>query len=254
MKDKRLPWFACYPAKLLGALAGMKPDVGYVYVITLLRIYEVAGPCADSTDVIARRTGMTVRRVDAALAWLFEKHKLVLTDAGIINPLAEEILSDRNQVQNGRIRAGKAGAATRWEKDKEKQRNTDGKRIAKSSVDVAKNAHLDLDLDKESKLPPVAPPKRGAPRAMIRNDWKPNDKNLAYASNYGFEDEKIRSMASSFINHHRSRGTPIADLDATWRTWCDNELKFQARDRRRDEGNSPISMFDIAVGNHRRDQ
>ncbi len=48
MSTERLPWFRCMPGRLLGALAGLQPDEGLIYVAVLLRIYETGGPIADS--------------------------------------------------------------------------------------------------------------------------------------------------------------------------------------------------------------
>jgi hypothetical protein len=84
MSTDRLPWFRCYPGKLLGALGAMKPDEGYLYTVVLLRIYEVGGPIDDDEDMLARRTGMSKRKIIASLDRLIEKAKLFRTDEGLI--------------------------------------------------------------------------------------------------------------------------------------------------------------------------
>jgi hypothetical protein len=75
----RAPWFRCDPSKLLGAIAGMPPDCGYVYTVIIMRIYETGGPVADDAGVISRRTGMPLKRVELALEWLLTRVKLALT-------------------------------------------------------------------------------------------------------------------------------------------------------------------------------
>lgn len=103
MEKERLPWFPCYPSKLLGAFAGMRPDEGYVYWIVCLRIYEVGGPCPDTVDALARRSGMNRRRVSDALALSFAAGRLVEVEGGIMNPFAEEVLSDMEAAYSAKL-------------------------------------------------------------------------------------------------------------------------------------------------------
>ncbi len=49
----RLPWFRCFPSALLGALAGLTADEGFVYVTVLLRIYETGGPVSETGRTLA---------------------------------------------------------------------------------------------------------------------------------------------------------------------------------------------------------
>lgn len=81
----RLPWFKCAPEKLLGALSAMTTDEGYIYVHIVLRIYEVGGPISDPVRALARRSGMTERRANAALGLLVESGKVNFTSDGKID-------------------------------------------------------------------------------------------------------------------------------------------------------------------------
>lgn len=130
MAEERLPWFPCYPSKLLGALAGMRPDEGYVYWIVCLRIYEVNGPCLDSLDALARRSGMNRRRVSEALDLSFRSGRLVSQDGGIMNPFAEEVLADSKAIHKERVSAGSAGGKRAAENRKRKQQTTGSTAIA----------------------------------------------------------------------------------------------------------------------------
>lgn len=117
------PWFKCFPSRLLGALSGMTPTQGYVYVVALLRIYERGGPCPDSVAVFARRTGLRESVVSEALGFLFETGRLLKNDAGIHNPVALDVLSE--QTEKADLLRSKAvkGAKARWEKTKRNQQN-----------------------------------------------------------------------------------------------------------------------------------
>ena len=74
--------------------------------------------------------------------------------------------------------------------------------------------------------------KRERPRAKARTplpeDWTLSDKGRAYARQRGFDLPKIEAMVEAFRNHHVSRGSLMADWEAAWRTWVENEIKFTA--------------------------
>lgn len=148
--NDRLPWFPCYPSKLLGAFAGMKPDEGYVYWVVCLRIYEVGGPCRDTLDALARRTGMSRKRVSDALELSFQASRLVKDGDGIMNPFAASILEETTALCEKRAHAGKKGAETRWGKDKEKQHQSIGKANGSANREpMANDGHLHLHLHKQ---------------------------------------------------------------------------------------------------------
>jgi hypothetical protein len=154
MKEDRLPWFPCYPSKLLGALAAMNPDEGYVYWIVCLRIYETGRPCCDSVEALARRSGMNKRRVSEALDLSFRAGRLVRDGDGIMNPFTAEVMSEAEAFRKGKSRAGKEGARVRWEKDPKNQRKGDGTANAPAQ---AKNGHLHLQEDSIGLSRPIAP-------------------------------------------------------------------------------------------------
>lgn len=169
MTEDRLPWFPCYQSKLLGALAGMPPDSGYVYMIVILRCYEVEGVCPDTAEVLARRTGMTKARVAKAIEWLLEHGKLIRCDGGLENTFATEVLNERNQKHNRLSSAGKLGAEKKHQKDKQNQRKTRGQ-----AKDMPKPPHgildLDTELDKDSKKDTPLPPRGN----VLVDDWPPD--------------------------------------------------------------------------------
>lgn len=81
--------FDCYPDKLIGALQTMGAGRGYLYTMTLLRIYKVGGPIDDTPEELARLTGMTTDMVVKCLEWLMQKGKLMRTgDGRLMNPFA----------------------------------------------------------------------------------------------------------------------------------------------------------------------
>lgn len=72
-----------------------------------------------------------------------------------------------------------------------------------------------------------AKPKRSAKaRSQLPELWQPDEQDVSYAVDRGFAGEKLRQLSAAFANHHRSKGNLMADWHAAWRTWCDNEIKF----------------------------
>jgi hypothetical protein len=72
-------------------------------------------------------------------------------------------------------------------------------------------------------------PKRARARARtpIPENFMLSEKSKTYAQGRGFVDGQIVSMAEAFENHHRAKGNLMADWEAAWRTWVNNEIKFQ---------------------------
>jgi hypothetical protein len=228
LADERLPWFPCEQSKLLAALSAMKPHVGYTYWIVCLRCYEEGGACPDTLDALARRTGYNKRVVSEALDVLFRAGKLVRDPAGIVNPYAAKVIAGIRLRREGLSQSGREAANRRWQKTEGNQSNGHAQPNATA---MRGDAYLDLEVDKERGRKKEVEPraKRRAPRSLIPEDWSPTNKDRDYAIRKGFDLPKIGQMAAKFVNHHRSRGTMIADLAATWRTWCDNEVEFSQR-------------------------
>lgn len=120
----RLPWFRCFPSALLGALAGLQADEGFVYTVALMRIYETGGPVIETARTLARRTGMTERRAAKALQELVTLGKLTILPTGQIDA---ESTHDEIEWQHGmrsnNSAAGKSSAAKRAGKIQRNQRN-----------------------------------------------------------------------------------------------------------------------------------
>lgn len=131
LADNRLDWFPCYPSKLLGALSAMKPSEGYVYWVVCLRIYEVGGPCRDTLEALARRTGFNRRVVSDALDVCFRSGKLIREGDGITNPFAVEVMADSRSLLEKRKTAGRAGGIRSAEKRQVNQRNDPSTAAAK---------------------------------------------------------------------------------------------------------------------------
>ena len=143
-KTERLPWFKCFPKELLGALAGLPPDEGYIYVIALLRIYETGGPISDDAATLARRSGFGPTRTEKVLGILIEKNKLQrLPDGRLLNAkAAEEIDSAVKKVSTSSKKLSDA-AKKRWQKVKQNQTQAD----ASCTALAMKNKSIEEERD-----------------------------------------------------------------------------------------------------------
>lgn len=74
---------------------------------------------------------------------------------------------------------------------------------------------------------PAPKPKRARARSPLPDDWQLDDQDTAYAISRGFGEVTLDQMARAFSNYHRGKGNLMADWHAAWRTWCENEIKFQ---------------------------
>lgn len=256
LENERLPWFPCEPGPLLEALSGLKPDQKLVYFVVLLRIYDVWGPCHDPLDALAMRCGINKRRVSDALNALFSMTPPKLYRAeggGLMNKKAAEVLSEQTARRKGAQARGKEGAGVRWGKDKKNQQTDDSNPMLQL---MAKNADRDSDketlplLGGESGAPVASGPirkHRRQARGPVPKDWSPSLEGIVYAQKLGFAEAKIVAMARHCVQHHRKHGKLIADFEAMWENWCDNEVRF-ARQNAAKAGSSqrPKTFADLA--------
>lgn len=80
--------------------------------------------------------------------------------------------------------------------------------------------------EKNKLLPGIEKEPRRRARTMIAEDAKPSDKDSAAAKESGMSNPVAWREWQKFINHHRSKGSLMADWSAAWRTWCMNWRRF----------------------------
>ncbi len=216
----RLPWFKCVPSLLLGALSGMQPDVGYLYVTILLRIYETSGPIRDSLSVLSRRTGMTERRVSSAFASLVEMGKISLSSDGLIDSITtHETLTAREELQNVAKKAGKASAEKRAQKDEQNQ----GKQSTYVDVSLNEEATNKTKNKTKNKIERESPSdscRKQVSASVIRDaakrfyiaypkhvDPRAAEKKFETIVRSGVDPEHIIRAAERYAEAHRVAGT-----------------------------------------------
>lgn len=237
MTDDPMPWFPCLPTKLLGALSAMKPHVGYTYAIVMLRMYEVGGPCHDSLDAIARRTGYTKRVVSDALTILTagEEPKLYREDGGWMNRMVRETLDDMAFRREARQASGREGG-----RQTSKKRQSNQRKGGSNATDSLPLCSTQLQLQIQDSPPyggeraaaeavPIAKRDRKKPTTSLPDEFPMTQVDVDYAAAHGFRGQRAQTMFEQFCDYHRSRGNRMADWRAAWRTWVRNEVKFDAK-------------------------
>lgn len=241
MTFDRLPWFHCYPGKLLGAIADMPPDVGYIYIIALLRIYEIRGPLSDNAATLARRSGFTLRRTEKCLQWLFESGKLITSDGLITNPHAEKFMTDQIEKQNGRKQTAKHAANVRWGNSEQNHSQSDA---SASSGDAI------LEKEKDKKEKTIKKEKPGKPEKAARadratripDDWKLTPEMGNYGRTRGLTSREVLNEADKFVRYWKGKGGERGrklDWKATWENWCISSAERLGRTPRDDSEKSP---------------
>jgi uncharacterized protein YdaU (DUF1376 family) len=215
MKTERLPWFPCYPSKLLSALTGMPGDVKLVYLLVLLRIYEDGGSVAEDRRTLALRAAISSSRCQKALDELITTGRLIMQDDKLINPVAEEHIRAQNKIHRERVEQARTAAGRRWKKDEQNQTNIGADSMREHSI-------LDLDKDLEKKVRKSA--LGSAPKgSRIDVNWKPSVEEAAYGKSRGLTEREVQREAEKFVNYWRStsgqKGVK-SDWLATWRNWC----------------------------------
>lgn len=86
-----------------------------------------------------------------------------------------------------------------------------------TSDEAAAPSQLTLIPDEKPK------PKR---RSQFPESWEPASDLIGWAKAKGFSEVEIRRMAEHCVSHHRSKGNTFLDHAAAFRTWVQNQERF----------------------------
>ena len=149
----RPSWFRCDAARLLGSLSGMKPDVGYIYTVILLRIYEVGGPIPDDEIMLSRRTGLNPKRVAVARAWLVKYGKVErLPDGRLDSKTTHAELAFREKsVNNAKIASESSLNKTRSNRIQKTQTLQQNVSTGRGRQGADKATDIEEEVDRDSR-------------------------------------------------------------------------------------------------------
>jgi hypothetical protein len=110
--------------------------------------------------------------------------------------------------------------------DRDKIGTLDGTQVGQSWDKQEDIKTIEDTSSLRSDVVPARPKRTTKVRTQLPEHWQLDEIDVGYAAAKGFSGEKLRQMSSAFANHHQSKGNLMADWHAAWRTWCDNEIKF----------------------------
>lgn len=217
----KLRWYKRDPVAALEGMSDLTLEEKGAYNTVLDLIYARDGKVDDDDRFIAGWLRCDVRVWRRIKSTLVDKGKLYLEQGSIRNSRADAEVSRGLSLVASASEAGKASARSRKVDDNKPND------LAATPVEttVPTNSTTTSTSTPELRSGPRA--KRARARAPLPDDWSTSIGDIAHARERGFTDQQIHPMARAFANHHRAKGNMMADWGAAWRTWCENEIKFQ---------------------------
>lgn len=150
-----LPWFRCFPDRLLSALGEMDATTQHVYVVVLLKIYARSGPIKDNLQALATFCRRGPQAVETALENLVGMGRLTRADGFISNAVAEAELGHQRSVSLARSNSGKRGGLKSGLARAAKSEENQG--AGEANASHGRTDKTRLDKTREEKNPPKAP-------------------------------------------------------------------------------------------------
>lgn len=102
-----------------------------------------------------------------------------------------------------------------------------------AAIDAKKNKDKPVTTpEAEASVADARPPRSGPSRKIrLPAEAELTPDMLADALKATLTEDEARSEFPRFCDHHRAKGSVMADWRAAWRTWCSNALKFAAKSR-----------------------
>jgi uncharacterized protein YdaU (DUF1376 family) len=118
MPSNHIPYFRLYPADFMGGVRGMSAQEIGVYMMLLCRMYEENGPIEYHVLRLSTYCGMRQKTFEAVAEKLIALGKITLENGMMFNDRAEREISSRANDLENNIKAGKASAKKRQQKQR----------------------------------------------------------------------------------------------------------------------------------------
>jgi uncharacterized protein YdaU (DUF1376 family) len=232
MPSNRIPYFDFYPSDFMRGVRGLSAQEVGVYTMLLCRMYEENGPVEYHVFRLATYCGMRERTFLTVVEKLILLDKITLEGGMIYNARAEREITNRSDKLKNNIKAGKASAEKRQEKQ------GDGA----TPVQQVFN-HKDTDTDIKKREAKASP--KNATGTRLDRDWfLPMDWGR-WAVDLGMSQDTIRAEADRFRDYWVSvpgaKGRKT-DWQATWRNWCRKAMETKGKSN----GRTSRAEFDVA--------
>lgn len=217
----KLRWYKRDPVAALEGMSELTLEERGAYNTVLDLIYARDGKVDDDDRFIAGWLRCDIRVWRRIKAHLLKRKKLYL-EAGSLRNSRADVEVDRGLSLVAS--ASEAGKASARKKSDVKSNNNN---IAPTTVATTVPTNSTTTTTSTPELRSGTRARRARARVPLPDDWQLSAIDIAHARECRFTDQQIQTMARAFPNHHRAKGNLMADWGAAWRTWCENEIKFQ---------------------------
>jgi uncharacterized protein YdaU (DUF1376 family) len=228
------PYFAFWVEKFSTDTNHLSDAECGLYLRLLMLMWNTTGCRVPNDNIwLARKLGRSVEVIENTLRPLMrefcEVHRAWVYQKRLSKELQYLIKQSEKNSKN---------AKSRWNKENDVCNRNAPTPTPTPILDIYRG---DADCSR-TKKPPHAPtqaPARGQPRKEAKRSprspmpeaWQPTPAGLQYATDAGIPSARFPYLIKRCRDYHIRNGTMIAGergLAATWRTWCDNEVRFTA--------------------------
>lgn len=229
---KRPPWMKFYPADWRAdpALRACSPAARSVWLDMIGLMHEaepyghlLINGAAPPIKTLSGLFNVHHKTLIACLKELSEHGVYSTTDAGII--YSRRMVRDHEKAiqdqENGR-RGGNPRITAESASGVNPQLNRQDKAQKPEARSQKETTTLRSVVSPE--LPLVAP--KATKRSRVDADLLMTDGARSFAAGRGFLNGNAEALWERFTAHHAAKGTQFANIEAGWRTWVLNEIKF----------------------------
>lgn len=223
-------WFKFYGRDFRDGVRGvLNLEETGAYTVLLSLIYETDNRLPDDERVICAHLNVDPRVWRRVRARLIDCGKLALVDGMLTNLRATSELSCAQHIAEVRRTSGRSGGEQSAKSRAKSLKTKDPPQANASDLPLYARAFQNTEPESEiASLRSAIPAKPGKParRSGVGTDTPITETARAFAAARGFLNGSCDALWERFTAHHASKGTQFANLEAGWRTWVLNEIKF----------------------------
>ena len=211
MSQKHVPYFDFYPSHFMGGIRGLTAAEVGIYTMILCRIYEEGGPVEYVPVRLAAYCGTKVPALERAVARLVELGKFRLAENTISNDRAEAEIVARETKLKAQVRAGKASADKRQQKQ---HHHVNGDATAfnhKIRLEEEEKSSVASATDAEASST-AEPGEKQAPEKDLEPQGEPDlakelfDRAVVFLGRHGTSERQARSFVGKLRKAHSDGG------------------------------------------------
>lgn len=223
-------WFKFFGRDFRDGVRGvLSLEEAGAYTILLSLIYETENRLLDDERIICAHLNVDPRVWKRIRRRLIEVGKLVVEDGLLTNLRATSELSMAQHVTEVRRTSGRSGGEQSGQVRAKSRKTNKPPEPNASDLPLYARAFQNTEADTEiaslrSAIP--AQPGKARRRSSVPADLSMTDGARSFAAGRGFLNGNAEALWERFTAHHAAKGTQFANIEAGWRTWVLNEIKF----------------------------